>query len=256
MWTAGVLVLIVFVCLVVYYKTIGYYLDVGWRQIFSMMGKKEKVDVDLGDDGIVDASVKPMPPMAPMPPMLPPEERPSGMPGAEEGPGFGKSMVNALESVIEPGKEVYNVSRNIYTYGDAPAVCAALDGELATYEQVKKSYEDGADWCNYGWVKGQMAVYPTQQGTWNKLQKGSPEYRNACGRPGVNGGFFDNPELRFGVNCYGKRPPKSATDEMEESKVALPPSPEEIEFTKKVQTFRDQIDTISVLPFRRGQWSD
>lgn len=249
----AVLVLIVFVGLIIYYKTIGYSLDMGWRNLFSLMGAKERVDVDLGETNL-HASLQPMPP--PMPPMLPPQERPSGMPGAEPSPDLASSLLSSVESIIEPGKEVYNVSRNIYTFSDAPAVCDALNGKLATYEQVKQSYKDGADWCNYGWVKGQMAVYPTQKATWDKLQKGSPEYRNACGRPGVNGGYFDNPELRFGVNCYGTRPPKSATDELEESKVALPPSPEEIEYEKKVQKFRDQLNTITVLPFRRNQWSD
>lgn len=245
-WPALILVFIIFVCLVIYYKTIGYYFDFGWKQIYTMMAGKERVDIDIGDAGLVKASVQPMPL----------NELPVGMPGAQNGPSVASSLMSSMESIVEPDKEVYNVSRNIYTFNDASAVCDALNGKLATYEQVKKAHEDGADWCNYGWVKGQMAVFPTQTATWEKLQKGSPDFRNACGRPGVNGGYFDNPELRFGVNCYGVRPPKSATDELEESQVALPQSPDEIEYNKKVQTFRDQLNTITVLPFRRGQWSD
>jgi hypothetical protein len=150
---------------------------------------------------------------------------------------------------------VFNVSRNIYTYHDAAAVCSALDGDLATYEQVKDAYEQGADWCNYGWVQGQMAVYPTQKDTYEKLQKGRPQYHNACGRPGVNGGYFDNPELLFGVNCFGVRPPKNAMDELNTSEVSLPPSTEEIEFEKQVQKFRDQLDDTTVLPFNKNSWS-
>jgi hypothetical protein len=75
-------------------------------------------------------------------------------------------------------------------------------------------------------------------------------------RPGVNGGFFDNPELRFGVNCYGVKPPRNATDELLESQVALPPTTAEIEFDKKVQKFREQLNTITVLPFHKGQWTE
>ncbi len=101
-----------------------------------------------------------------------------------------------------------------------------------------------------------MALYPTQKSTWEKLQKGSPEYRSACGRPGVNGGYFDNPELRFGVNCYGVKPPRSETDELLESQVALPPSTGEIEYEKKVMKFREQLNTITVLPFSRGKWTE
>jgi hypothetical protein len=73
---------------------------------------------------------------------------------------------------------------------------------------------------------------------------------------GLNGGYFDNPDLAFGVNCYGKKPPKSAMDELLESQVALPPTPAEIEFDKKVQKFRDQMATMTVLPFSKGQWSE
>jgi hypothetical protein len=151
--------------------------------------------------------------------------------------------------------EVFNVSRNIYTYTDASAVCSAFDAELATYDQVKEAYEKGADWCNYGWVKGQMAVFPTQKETYQKLQKGSPNYHNACGRPGINGGFFDNPELLFGVNCIGKRPEQKSVDELRENDVSFPKSAEEIEFDKKVQKFRDQMDTATILPFNKHSWS-
>jgi hypothetical protein len=154
------------------------------------------------------------------------------------------------------GSEVFNIGQNIYTFNDAAAVCAAADAELATYEQVKAAYDKGADWCNYGWIKGQMAVYPTQKSTYEKLQKGAPEWRNACGVPGVNGGYFDNPELRFGVNCYGVKPAQKASDEILDSQVALPQTPAEIEFEKHVQRFRDQMDTVSVLPFTKGQWNE
>jgi hypothetical protein len=175
---------------------------------------------------------------------------PAGMPGASEN----ENGMAALGSLMPPRKEVFNESRNIYKHSDAPAVCAALGAELATYEQVKEAHQSGADWCNYGWTKGQMAVYPTQRETYNKLQKGPAEYRNACGKVGVNGGYFDNPELAFGVNCFGMKPSKNATDELLESQVALPPTPKEIEFEKRVQKFRDQLNTITVLPFHKRQW--
>jgi len=239
MWAVILLVLIVFVALVVYYKTIGYSLELGWNRIYEMIGGRESVEVEVGGDNGVSGVLKPM------------TDKPSGMPGAKEGDG----VLAALGDMAPTRKEVFNVSRNIYKYTDAPAVCAALGAELATYDQVKESYEAGGDWCNYGWTRGQMALYPTQQATYDKLQQGSPEYRDACGKPGVNGGYFDNPELAFGVNCYGVKPSKGAMDELLSSQVALPPTPAEIEFEKKVQKYRDQMDTMMVLPFQKGQWS-
>lgn len=261
-------VLVVFVLLVIYHKTIGYYIKVGWKRIQHMMGFGTEVDVSFGpgdadneqDPGVV-ATIAPLESeggaaagpgdMPPSSPMLSPDERPTGMPGATSG---GSSLFGDM-SIMPHGNEVFNVSRNVYTFHDAAAVCAAAGAELASYDQVKEAYDRGADWCNYGWIKGQMAVYPTQKETYEKLQKGAPEFRNACGTPGVNGGYFDNPELRFGVNCYGRKPAKKASDELIESQVALPASPEEIEFDKQVQKFREQMDANTILPFSKGRWT-
>jgi hypothetical protein len=248
------MILVFFVVIVIYHETIGYYVKIGWGQVRDWMGLGvvAEVEFDPGETG------KPLLTAQIAPPMLPPEERPVGMPGAAEPlPNPIDMLVGGGVGGLTPsGKEVFNVSRNIYTFHDAAAVCAAAGAELASYEQVRGAYEDGADWCNYGWVKGQMAVYPTQKSTYEKLQKGDPEYHNACGKPGVNGGYFDNPELRFGVNCFGVKPAQKATDELLDSQVALPQTAEEFEFEKKVQRFRDQMDNATILPFQKGRWTE
>ena len=125
--------------------------------------------------------------------------------GNGQPPSGVQTLVKDIESIVDKQlpqqkkKEVFNIKENRYKYEDAEPLCNALGAELATYEQVKEAYERGADWCNYGWVKGQRAVYPTQPGTYEKMQKGPKEQRQACGKPGINGGYFDNPDLRFGV---------------------------------------------------------
>jgi len=247
-WTSVVvIVLVLFVLLVIYQKTIGYYVEIGWTRLAAIISGKTQVDVEVGDDPNSDqplASLK----LLDKPPSLglpPPSERTPGLPGA--------SNNSLFPSGSGGGGQVFNVSRNIYTYSDASAVCSAMNAELATFEQVKEAQEKGADWCNYGWVKGQMAVFPTSKETYEKLQKGAAEHRNACGKPGINGGFFDNPDLRFGVNCYGPKPAQNATSELNGG-VDLPPTAEMIEYDKKVQKFREQLTTTTVLPFRRGQW--
>jgi hypothetical protein len=146
------------------------------------------------------------------------------------------------------------VSSNKFTFYDAEPLCKALGAELATYDQVKEAWNKGADWCNYGWVKGQMAVYPTSDETYAKLQAGPEEQRMACGRPGINGGYFDNPELRFGVTCVGQKPVQSKHDEREVAKGA-PLSPEALAFDKKVNQYKTQSDTIGILPFNTNKWS-
>lgn len=105
----------------------------------------------------------------------------------------------------QPYKEVFNVSNNLYTYDDAQAICSVYDSTLATYDQVEDAYNNGGEWCNYGWSEGQMVLFPTQKTTWDKLQK-TDNNKNDCGRPGVNGGVIENPYIKFGVNCYGIKP--------------------------------------------------
>ncbi len=161
-----------------------------------------------------------------------------------------------VEKILPGRQQVFNISKNDYTYYDAEPLCKALGAELATYEQVKKAYADGADWCNYGWVKGQMAVYPTQTNTWEDLQQGPEDQRDACGRPGVNGGFFDNPDLRFGVSCYGVKPEQKDHDATAVAQGdAAPLSPGALEFEKKTSKYRGEANSIGILPFSKTAWS-
>jgi hypothetical protein len=168
-----------------------------------------------------------------------------------------KSLSKPLVEKILPNvgsPEVFNISKNTFTYYDAEPLCRALGAELATYDQVKESWERGADWCNYGWVKGQAAVYPTQKDTWERIQAGPEEQRNSCGMPGLNGGFFDNPELRFGVNCYGSKPSQSQHDEAKMNQGA-PLSPGALELQKKINKFRTEASSVGVMPFNGNKWS-
>ena len=163
---------------------------------------------------------------------------------------------SAVELILPPAKEVFNISKNNYTYYDAAPLCKSLGAELATYDEVKNAWNKGADWCNYGWVKGQMAVYPTQKSTYEELQQGPEEQKGACGKPGVNGGHFDNPEMRFGVTCSGRRPPQEnhdATSVISGPKVPLTASG--LEFEKQVQRFKAESDTIGIMPFNKEKWS-
>lgn len=164
---------------------------------------------------------------------------------------------NIIDKILPSGKpEVFNVNENEYTYYDAEPLCMALGAELATYDQVKEAWSKGADWCNYGWVKGQAAVYPTQDETWQKVQSGPEENRDSCGVPGLNGGYFENPEMKFGVNCYGVKPAQSEhSQEVLMKKGKIPFSVPALEVDKKVQDFKAHMDGIGVLPFSEEQWS-
>lgn len=153
-------------------------------------------------------------------------------------------------------KQVFNIPGNYYTYDNAKALCAAYGAELANYDQIEKSYNNGAEWCNYGWSANQLALFPTQKQTYEELQN-IPGHENDCGRPGVNGGYISNPNVKFGVNCYGYKP-KITSDEEELMKTSnpYPETPEDIAFQKKVDIMKNNLDKILVSPFNYDTWGE
>ena len=54
--------------------------------------------------------------------------------------------------------EVFHVNERQFTYDEASAVCAAYDSKLATLEQVLDAYDNGAEWCSYGWSAGGLSL--------------------------------------------------------------------------------------------------
>ena len=247
-WGATIVVVVILVVVfAVYYQTIGYYFSLGWEKLGWSRKHHEKVEIGsaAGGPGAV----------------LTPAPAPAGSgAGASIGKSFGKAVSKlesdveaALDSVTGPSdssKQVFNVARNVYKFSDAEPLCRAFGAELATYDQVKEAYKAGADWCNYGWVKGQLAVYPTQKSTYDKLQKGPEADRMTCGLPGVNGGHFSNADQRFGVNCYGPRPAETALDQREKAA-----DHSNIAFDREVNRFKSELDSIVVNPFSSDSWS-
>jgi hypothetical protein len=150
--------------------------------------------------------------------------------------------------------EVFNIADNKYTYKEAAAVCSSFDARLASYSEVEDAYKSGGEWCNYGWSEDQMIYYPTQMQTWTDLQK-NPATKHSCGRPGVNGGFMANPHLKFGVNCYGKRPAKKDSD-IQPGMLTVPKLPEDIELEKQVKEWQANKDKmLRIHSFNRTTWS-
>lgn len=153
-------------------------------------------------------------------------------------------------NILEDRKEVFHIANQDYTYEEAKCKCAAYGGRLATKQEIIEAYNRGADWCTYGWTEGQTAYYPTQKCTWDKLQEGDPKHRLDCGMPGINGGFFSNPKLKFGINCYGIRP----KGEIVREKAPVCKGRDFCEM--KVNTFAaNRLDTDEIAPFNDNQWS-
>jgi len=217
---------------------------------FNNIGQKIRSYFNLSSNPLKDASVTPVSNVTDKP-VSPQNENAEATAIKKVAP----DILNTLVPLSNP--EVFNVSKNEFTYYDAEPLCRALGAELATYDQVKEAWSKGADWCNYGWVKGQAAVYPTQEDTWKKIQAGPEEDRNSCGVVGLNGGYFENPEMKFGVNCYGPKPVQSEHDqEVLMKQGAIPKSAPGLVIDQKVQEFKEHATEFGVLPFNEKKWQN
>jgi len=155
-------------------------------------------------------------------------------------------------------KQVFHIPASIYDYDNAKALCNAYGADLANIDQMEEAHKSGAEWCSYGWSDNQMILYPTQKSTWDELQKSSdPAKKNSCGRPGINGGYFEDASKKLGVNCYGPKPdmnPSSSklmasVQNYEAGKMLNP------EHESRVKQMREKINDIVIAPFNKGAWS-
>ena len=152
-------------------------------------------------------------------------------------------------------KQVFHVPGNKYTYDDANALCKAYGSRLATYDEVENAYNNGAEWCSYGWSEKQLALFPTQKETWNYLQT-VEGHENDCGRAGINGGYIANENVKFGANCYGYKPKITDTElEMMQTSPLYPRTLKDIKEEKRVDYWRRKIPEILVSPFNKNVWS-
>ena len=156
---------------------------------------------------------------------------------------------NSNNSTISDG-EVFHLRDNIYNYHNAKAACRAYNSRLATLKEVIDSYKNGANWCNYGWSHGQLALYPIQTKYWEKLQENN-NTKYQCGDPGVNGGYFHNKHYEIGANCFGRRPLKSHKSKLIPNYSELPD-----ELDIRAKEYKKLIDDgeIKVSPFSDTSW--
>jgi hypothetical protein len=152
-------------------------------------------------------------------------------------------------------EQVFNIPGNYYGYEDAKSLCTAYGARLASYDEVENAYKDGAEWCNYGWSQNKLALFPTQKSTYDKLQT-IPGHENDCGRPGVNGGYMENPKVKYGVNCFGKKPDITQDEVMLMSNTTpYPKTEKDIAMEKRVAYWKSKLSEILVSPFNYNQWS-
>lgn len=160
------------------------------------------------------------------------------------------------DTTVELSSEtgVFHIPTNKFGYEESKQICKAYGARLANYNDLEQAYEDGGDWCSYGWSDNQMVLYPTQKKRWDKLQK-IKGHENDCGRPGINGGYIGNPNAEFGINCYGRRPKMRESDELRMKNATIfPKTADEMEFEKNVNDWKKKLPDMHVSPFNYESW--
>lgn len=174
-----------------------------------------------------------------------------------------KQVIKIEDELMKPvkineynsGKEVFHIPNNKYTYKDAKEICKAYGARLAKYEEVENAYNNGGEWCSYGWSKNQLALFPTQKKTYDKLQKKEGR-ENDCGRPGVNGGYIDNENVKFGINCFGFKPKiREQEKELMKTQSIYPKTEEDRKFERNVDKWRNKLPDIMISPFNSNSWN-
>jgi hypothetical protein len=145
------------------------------------------------------------------------------------------------EKEVQTQKETYHVTGQ-FDYTNAKNMCRAYGGQLASIQNLTDAFNKGGEWCNYGWSDDGMALYPTQYSTWEKLKESGRA--EECGRPGVNGGYINNPSQKLGINCYGLKP--APPTDFKPTVFPPLPTPPTLDLTM----------TNSVTPFNYTQWNN
>ena len=149
---------------------------------------------------------------------------------------------------VSQGNEVFLVRNNIFSQDQAPKVCKALfNSSVATKDQLQDSYNNGANWCNYGWTKEEDQAYYTLQEDSNKSFCG--------GKKGLNGGLLDdNNNYKLGIHCFGKKPSELEYSSLEKIYQDSSLSENDIalleEYRKKMN-----VGGIKIAPFNNKNWS-
>lgn len=151
-------------------------------------------------------------------------------------------------------KEVFHISNQDYSYDQSKCKCSSYGARLATKDEVTKAYNDGANWCSYGWTEGQNAYYPVQQCYYDSIMEEDDFLENSdkyCGKPGLNGGYFSNSQLKFGINCYGAKPKGSV---IKQKSPYCPPQ----DFCKmnKNSSANQRLSTDEISPFSDTKWNN
>ena len=72
----------------------------------------------------------------------------------------------------------------------------------------------------------------------------------------IIGGFIKNPNVKFGVNCFGPKPDKRLQDDLYMQAIGTEPRvTEDAKVNELEKHWKSQIDNVLVAPFNKDNWS-
>jgi hypothetical protein len=156
------------------------------------------------------------------------------------------SSASASDQPLSQKKEeVFLVKSNIFNKDESNKVCKALfNSRAATREELNADYNNGANWCNYGWTMDGSAYYPLQNNSDTPMCVGSK---------GLNGGALDGAP-KLGVTCYGTKPTENEYTSLD--KIYRDSSIAEADIAM-LEKYREMMSAgkIKVAPFNDKAWS-
>jgi hypothetical protein len=103
-------------------------------------------------------------------------------------------------------KEVFLIYNKL-NYLEAKDICKLYSGRLAKESDLDTAFQNGANWCNWGWIEGKKIAYPVQEKYWEDIEK---VHKGHCGpTAGINKISNIDPLKKYSVNCYGIKPHKN-----------------------------------------------
>ena len=118
-----------------------------------------------------------------------------------------QELEDIKKNMDEPKEEVFLVRNNLFSQAEAPKVCKGLfNSKAATEDQLLDGYNNGANWCNYGWTDDGQALYPLQEDT---------DITTCSGKKGLNGGKLEKDTYKLGTLCYGVKPEETKYTDLE-----------------------------------------
>ena len=176
---------------------------------------------------------------------------------------------NQLIETPVNNKEVFHIERNkevtptdnFFSSVQAKDACKALNSDLATYDQLVQSAENGMSLCMYGWIKGsdnpldnniQNYFINNKKTTCKQNIATSAPYSDKETYEIYKGGLNEN---NIGVNCYGVKP--NMPEDHQATLLANNTAQQDAidAELKTAQDFAKLVKLQHILPFNDTEWS-